>query len=141
MFKSLLNKLNFRRPTLSETDFNFAKKAGLSADAINAIEDQGLKGYALNIKLCRSALTGSELPANWWEGEDAQAIHTQIAARIPALGYLSPSFYGPKVQEGQRGFVMAAQEIGMRTTFRNINALSRCSSVTSYMIESKSFEG
>ena len=129
MFKSLLNSLRSRFPQLSETDFEFAKNSHINVDAIEA---RRLKGAELNKLLCRSALTGSELPLNWWERDDAEQIHARISVRLPALENLSPSFYGRKAQDGQRGFIMAAQTIGSQATHYNVSLLTQATDIVSF---------
>lgn len=129
MFKSLFNKIASRFPTLSEADFRFAKDSHINVDKIEA---RRLKGAELNVALCRSALTGTELPLNWWERDDAAEIHARISVRLPALENLAPSFYGRKAQEGERGFLMAAQKIGGQATLFNVHLLTQCTDVLSF---------
>ena len=133
--KTLRNRFRSLFPQLSERDFEFAKNSGINVDKIEA---RNLKGAELNQALCRSALTGSELPLNWWEQKDAAEIHARVSVRLPALAHLDPSVYGKMAQEGKRGFIMAAQAIGSEDTYHNVSLMMDCDDTFSFLcIESR----
>ena len=141
MFKSLLNKFRSCRVTLSETDFRFAKQANINVDQFEEmVRERKLEGAELNKALCRAALTGTELPLNWWERDDAAQIHARISLRLPALESLSPEYYGRKAQAGERGFLMAAQRIAGQATLFNVHLLTKCTDGMSFLLIEKRLE-
>ena len=110
MIKSLRNiiKKLTSRPEMSNHNFRFCKDFGIDTDALESLlgdED------ALHKAICRRAITGSELPTNWWLGENAGEIHAKAIINHPTLKYIPPAMYGQKAQDGAQGFFMVIKQL------------------------------